>query len=102
MGSRKKLLGVQPDSINIARFSNEMNIKLNTPPSFLVHSSDDRVVPVQNVLIYYEQLIANKVKGCELHIYPNGNHGYGLAEGKEGNVANWKNLCLAWLEKNFK
>ena len=99
MGSRRKLLGEAPDSQLVHKFSAEQNVTADTPPAFLIHSFDDRVVPQENSLAYYQALKENEVKGSELHVFPNGNHGYGMATGKKGNVSLWTTLLKNWMEQ---
>lgn len=100
MGSRNALLGKEPSSENVLKYSNEKQVTGNTPPAFLVHSGDDPVVPYTNSVSYYEALLAHGVKTCELHIFQNGGHGYGMAQAKSGNVADWPELLEGWLKKN--
>ncbi len=98
MGSRKNLLGENPTSELINYYSNEKNVTDNTPPTFLLHASDDRSVPVKNSIVFYEALQQHGVK-AEMHIYPNGGHGFSLANTK-GALSSWKDRCIDWL-KNF-
>ncbi len=100
MGSRRALIGGRPATEDVKYFSNELQVTPDTPPAFLVHSADDRVVPVANSQKYLEALKANAVGKSEMHIFPNGNHGYGMAAGKKGNVALWPRLCEGWLRQN--
>jgi len=79
LGSRNNLLGENADTTSIVRFSNELQVTQNTPPTFLVHSADDSAVPVDNSIHYFVALQNNKVRS-EMHIYQSGGHGYGLAE----------------------
>ena len=82
MGSRKNLLG--PDENNpelIERFSLEKQVTPQTPPTFIAHSSDDSVVPVENSTNYYLQLVKHKVP-AEMHMYPTGEHGWGFSSEK--------------------
>jgi dipeptidyl aminopeptidase/acylaminoacyl peptidase len=46
-----------------------------TPPTYLTHTSDDAVVSVDNSINFYKALAKEKIK-TELHIYPEGNHGF--------------------------
>ena len=48
----------------------------DTPPAFILHSSDDHTVPVMNSINYFSKLIENKVSAT-MHIYPSGGHGWG-------------------------
>ncbi|MCK5908168.1 MAG: prolyl oligopeptidase family serine peptidase [Flavobacteriales bacterium] len=68
----------------------------NTPPTFLVHSSDDDVVPVKNSLLYYEAL-QEKGVSAEIHIYPYGGHGFSLAINK-GHLSTWIGNCTYWIK----
>ena len=96
MGSKKNLLGENPSKGLMKYFSNEKQISSNTPPTFLVHCSDDNVVPVQNSILFYEALQQNDV-GAEMHIYQKGSHGFSLANGK-GSLGSWKDRCIDWLK----
>jgi len=56
MGSRNNLLGKEPDPKLVESFSNEKQVTDQTPPMYLVHSSDDKVVPIENSLQFAMQL----------------------------------------------
>jgi acetyl esterase/lipase len=94
-GSRQNLLGSAPDQSVVDQFSNDLRVDKNTPPAFLVHSADDKTVPVQNSINYFLALKANNVP-AELHVYETGGHGYGLALHR-GTESNWPAACLQWL-----
>jgi len=97
-GSRRNLIGSDPDDETVKHFSNELQITEKTPSAFLVHSGDDNVVPVRNSIVYYEGL--NKYNSpSELHIFRKGGHGYGLAAGRDTQSA-WPGLCLNWMNKS--
>jgi acetyl esterase/lipase len=98
MGSRNNLIGNNPSKEVIDHFSNELQITGKTPPTFLVHSSDDKVVPVKNSLVYYEGLVKNNIT-AEMHIFQKGGHGYGLSVDK-GTQSSWPDLCIKWLKTN--
>ncbi len=76
-GSRVNLLGENAGEENILLFSNELQINKNTPPTWLTHTGDDTVVPVENSICFYQALIRNKIP-AEMHLYPKGNHGFVL------------------------
>ena len=95
MGSRINLIGENPSEEMITLYSNELQVKSNTPPTFIVHSTDDGAVPVENSLRLY-QAIKDQNIPIEMHIYPYGGHGYGLAIGK-GRLATWPDLLIDWL-----
>jgi acetyl esterase/lipase len=97
-GSRMNLLGASPDTTQVLRFSNQLHVTKDTPPTFIVHSSDDKTVPVINSLEFYEALLRNHVT-AEMHIFQAGGHGYGLAKGKK-DEGEWPELCIRWLREN--
>jgi acetyl esterase/lipase len=74
-GSRSNLLGKIPTEDQILLFSNELQVNAQTPPTWLTHTGDDTVVPVENSIRFYQELIRNKVP-TEMHLYPKGNHGF--------------------------
>jgi len=96
MGSRNNLIGLKPGEEQVKRFSNELQITAETPPAFLVHSSDDNAVPVMNSIGYYKGLQKNKIP-VELHIFQKGGHGYGLSP-NGGTESSWPGLCIKWLK----
>ena len=95
-GSRDNLLGTNADTNFINYYSNELHITKNTPPTFIVHANDDNAVPVENSIMFYNNLRKNDVV-CELHIFQEGGHGFGLAIGRE-RLEQWKNLCASWIK----
>ncbi|CAN5772231.1 hypothetical protein BH11GEM1_BH11GEM1_34700 [soil metagenome] len=51
-GSRVNLLGNNPDDALVRLMSNELQVTRDTPPTFLVHSTDDKTVPVENSIMF--------------------------------------------------
>ncbi|MFI1773440.1 prolyl oligopeptidase family serine peptidase [Thalassobellus citreus] len=96
-GSKVNLLGDIPSEVLIEKYSNEKQVNENTPPTILIHASDDGSVPVENSINYYLALKQNKVP-AEMHIYENGGHGFGL--GRFGTHLNWPKACEDWLIAN--
>lgn len=97
-GSKRNLLGNTVAKAQADRFSNELRVDANTPPAFLVHSTDDSTVPVENSIRYYQALKEHGVTG-ELHIYESGGHGYGLAPNGD-TESMWSEACRAWMKKH--
>ena len=97
LGSRDNLLGKNASKEKIALYSNEQQVTKKTPPTFLVHAGDDSVVPVENSLRFYESLLKNDVK-AELHIYPEGEHGFGL--NNRTTKDEWFERCKNWMDSN--
>lgn len=78
-GTHDNLLGKQPAKEEEDDFSNELHVDGDTPPAFILHSSDDRSVPVAHSLNYYMALLRHQVPAT-LHIYPIGGHGWGYRD----------------------
>jgi acetyl esterase/lipase len=95
-GTMNNLIGPKPDPEQVTRFSNELQIDPKTPPAFLVHSADDKAVPVMNSIRYFEGLKKYNIP-AEMHVFQKGGHGYGLAP-KGGTESSWPGLCLNWLK----
>jgi acetyl esterase/lipase len=93
--SRTNLLGTQPDPALMALLSNERHVTPETPPCFIVHTADDRTVPVQNSLMFALALRDNKVP-VELHIFEHGPHGFALG-GNDPVLSTWPGLAANWL-----
>jgi acetyl esterase/lipase len=99
-GSRDALLGKNPDINLLSYYSNELQVKNDTPPAFLVHADNDKGVPVENTLLMYKALRAKNIP-AELHILSEGEHGFGLGIGND-HIASWTKslkLWLKWLNK---
>jgi PelA/Pel-15E family pectate lyase len=95
-GSVQSLLGDQPDARLLEELSNERRVTSKTPPTFLFHTADDASVPVENSLAFYQALRAAGVS-AELHVFPHGRHGVGLAT-DDPVLSQWPKLCGAWLK----
>ena len=63
----------------VDRYWASKQVKENTPPAFLLCSADDRTVPCQNSIEYFQALRAKGIQAT-LHIYPSGGHGWGYEE----------------------
>ena len=74
-GSRQNLIGANPTQATVEHFCLEKQITPQTPPAFIMHSADDKVVPLANSL-HYSQALADKGVFHSLHVYPVGGHGW--------------------------
>jgi acetyl esterase/lipase len=96
-GSREQLIGHSPDEQLVNQHSAEICVSIDTPPAFIWHTANDSAVPVENSLQYALSLSRNDIP-YELHIFPEGNHGLGLAT-QLPDVGKWTSLCISWLRK---
>ena len=95
-GSMNALLGDKPSQDMIALLSNETQVTADTPPTFLWHTANEPGVLVENSFLFSIALIKNKLS-FELHIFPDGPHGIGLAQ-EHPQVKVWTRLCEEWLK----
>lgn len=89
--SRLKLLGKQPSPEKVLEFSNELQLDGDSPPAYITHAADDKVVDVDNSIGYFEALRHHKVP-VEMHIFPSGGHGFIFRQ------ANWMAPLLLWMK----
>ena len=94
-GSKNALIGKSDDKTLISMFSNNLHVNSETPPCFLIHSADDKSVPVQNSMLFYNALIENGIS-AEMHLFPFGGHGFALAKGKQY-LEEWPELLYNWI-----
>jgi acetyl esterase/lipase len=97
IGSRERIIGKRPAKDKIDLYSNELQVNEKTPPTFIVHASDDDGVNPNNSVVFYQSLIKYKVP-AELHIYQNGGHGFGM-NNKTTNDK-WMERCKNWMIAN--
>ena len=98
VGSRMKLLGEDFADLDLARrYSAELHVTKDTPPAFIWHTMQDEKVPVENSLNLAAAYSRAGIS-CELHVFPEGIHGLGLAQEIPG-TAQWAALLGAWLDK---
>lgn len=96
-GSCEMLLGKNPDDGLVDSLSTYRRVDAHTPPTFLVFSVDDNVVPVENGTLFYTALREHNIP-TSLHIYDHGGHGYGMAP-KDPVLNTWPWLGVKWLER---
>lgn len=97
MGSRDQLLGKTPSKEMIDSYSNDLQVNAQTPPTFLLHASDDDVVKPENSVLFYRNLVKHRVP-AELHIYQKGGHGFGMNNPTTSDK--WMDRCRNWMESN--
>ncbi|MBJ6369490.1 alpha/beta hydrolase [Snuella sp. CAU 1569] len=94
-GSIHNLLGDSPSQTLLDYYSNEQYVNSQTPPTFLVHATDDRGVPVENTLAFYQRLKEVGVP-VEMHLYQEGGHGFGIAANNKL-LHTWIDLLYNWI-----
>ena len=96
--TRDNLLGPNAPQELIDKYSCEKQVTPETPPCFISHTSDDDYVPVENSILYYQALVANKVD-AEIHIYRSGGH-HVEAIFNKGKISfnNWNDNLINWLK----
>jgi acetyl esterase/lipase len=97
-GSRRNLLGDNPDPELARLLSNDRQVSPRTPPTFLFHTGEDAGVPPENSLAFYTACRQHNVP-AELHVYQFGPHGVGLAPGDPA-LQTWKDRLYDWLRNN--
>ena len=95
-GSKRNLLGNNPDAKLVDLFSNEKQVTKDTPPIYLAHAVDDRPVPPENSRALYAALQKNKVPSEYLEL-PNGGHGLNGYKGPSWDAR--QKGSLEWLAK---
>lgn len=96
VGSRDNLIGKNPPVDKIELYSTDKQVTKDTPPTFLISTTDDGVQP-ENSIAYFLACKKNKVP-VEMHIYEKGGHGYGLKKKGRGPVETWANRMEDWLK----
>jgi acetyl esterase/lipase len=96
-GSKNLLLGKNPSEELVKLYSNELQVNEQTPPAFIMHSSDDKAVPVQNSINYCLAMCKYNVP-VSMHFYPVGGHGWGYNESFPYKLQ-WKNEMEKWLKE---
>jgi len=73
-----------------------ITVTSNTPPTFLLQAQNDPVDDVRNSMVY-SLALRNAHVPVELHLYPEGGHGFGLRSTKAP-ITQWPALVETWLK----
>lgn len=104
------LLGADASEEEREKVSLEKFVNAFVPPSFIWHTFEDQIVPVENSLMFADELRKHNVP-FELHIYSEGVHGLSLSsdvtmDGDGGSVfpdnENWLDMACRWLKRPVK
>ena len=71
--SVSRLLGRKPDPKLVDELSAELHVTAKTPPTFLAHAKDDKMVAHENSVMFHEALKTAGV-AATLRLYPKGGH----------------------------
>jgi acetyl esterase/lipase len=93
-GSRANLLGASPAAELVQRFSSERQVGATTPPTYLAHAVDDKVVTIENSRSFAAAMRAAK-QPVELLELPSGGHGLNGYKGAAWDA--WQAGSLVWL-----
>jgi acetyl esterase/lipase len=96
-GSRKYLLGDDPDPALLQSLSANLQVTKDTPPSFLFATTDDETVSVMNSVLFYSALVKAGVP-AEMHLFQHGRHGAGLGV-KDPALSVWPELLMKWMRE---
>jgi len=100
-GSFDTLLGENATDAQLDEVSCELHVGDHTPPTFLWHTANDNVVPVENTLAFSLSLAKQKIP-FEVHIYPEGSHGLSICtndvNSPNEHASAWIESCLKWTD----
>jgi acetyl esterase/lipase len=91
LDSRRALLGADPSDAQVRFFSNELQVTSATPPTLILHAADDRLVDVDNSVVFFEALRRAGVP-VEARLFEKGQHGFFLMPRDR-----WQGAIMDWL-----
>jgi acetyl esterase/lipase len=96
-----RFLGPQLTPENKRLLSPRLNVRTDTPPTFIWQTVEDPTVKVENALGYATAL-REKAVPFDLHLYKNGRHGIGLGNKtyEPGKLHPWTDDCVFWLRQH--
>jgi acetyl esterase/lipase len=86
---------------NDVKLIKKVKDKEKLPPFFMAIAQNDNKLPLDRVIPYLKMVNA-EVRNSELHIYPDGAHGFGLAYDETSAVSQWKIEFVKWLDRICK
>jgi acetyl esterase/lipase len=92
--SRRALLGKDPSDSQVRFFSSELHVSGDTPPTLLLHAADDRLVDVDNSIVFFEALRRAGVP-VEARLFQKGQHGFFLMPRNR-----WQSAIVEWMATN--
>lgn len=82
---------------NNLKLIKDVKDKEKLPPFFMAVAQNDNKLTYEKVLPYLK-MVSTEVKNSELHIYPDGGHGFGLAYDEKTAVSQWKFEFVKWID----
>ncbi|WP_416465860.1 alpha/beta hydrolase [Sphingomonas sp. VDB2] len=98
-GSRDNLLGPDASAAMRRARSVELRVDAATPPLFLVHATDDGLVPPANSIALFQAMEAAK-RPVALHIFEDGGHGFGTRLPQTMQASAWPALFATFAAKH--
>jgi acetyl esterase/lipase len=94
-GSRRALLGANPSAEMLRLGSMEKQVTASTPPTLIIHTQEDKTVPVENAILFYQALTRAQVP-AEMYLFEHGSHGMGFNP-NFGTASDWSSRAAEWL-----
>jgi len=99
-----RVSGSEPGSREYDWFGLDKHVDSQTPPTFLWHTAEDDIVPVENSLKLALALSAAKVP-FECHVYPIGDHGMATCTTEvntpDSYNSRWLEWSILWMNRLF-
>lgn len=103
--SIERVSGAKKGTAEYRWFDLTDHVDADTPPTFLWHTAEDQIVPVENTLLFSMALSRAKVP-YECHILPEGPHGMAVCTKEIRSFhpynARWIDWSIQWLNKQFQ
>lgn len=93
-GSVKNWSGHEPTEEDRSLFSLEKQISDATPPAFIWSTIEDKLVPCENTLLFFQAMKAAG-RPCDMHIFPHGHHGMQFGHGRR-DIALWPKMVKSF------
>jgi acetyl esterase/lipase len=76
------------------------HVTRDTPPAFIIHGTNDILVPVKNSLLYYEACLKARVP-VEMHLEDIAQHGFGMgASLNDKTIKDWPEQSLRFMARH--
>lgn len=95
VGSRELLLGKNPSPELLQLLSVEKQVTAQTPPTLLIHTQEDKTVPIENSILFFQALTRAGVP-AEFYAFERGEHGMGMRDAL-GTASDWPKRAEEWL-----